>query len=101
MQNVDTRISDTDTRLSTELTSIKEELCQHIDKCNISTSAETGIKELSERESRKTNIVIFNTKESTSEDIEQRKEHDRRIVNEILGEMEIQLKIFHHRLINI
>ena len=49
-------------------------------------------KELAERESRKSNIIIYGLKESTSNQAEERKGHDKTEVDKVIGVLKVDSK---------
>ena len=86
---LDNKITEVNTQLWDEIKTLKERLDTHdkevekkIDN-KLSTSADLGIKEMSEREGRKLNMILFNVPESRSEDGEERKKHDTDMLNKI------------------
>lgn len=86
---LDNKITEVNTQLWDEIKTLKERLDTHdkevekkIDN-KLSTSADLGIKEMSEREGRKLNMILFNVPESKSEDGEERKKHDTDMLNKI------------------
>jgi hypothetical protein len=52
-----------------------------------------SIGELRERERRKTNILVYNVPESTSTDVEERKEHDRAELETLIKELDLKKEI--------
>ena len=86
ISGVDTRLEDVNKKLKQEIKDLRDQLSeqssgfdQKIDD-KLSNSAQKSIEEMSWREERKLNIVIFNVVESVSTDVEERKEHDKNIL---------------------
>ena len=79
---VGNRVTQVDTRLSKEIDELKKKIKEYED--NPQNTNETRIEELAERNKRLQNKVIFNAKESRSEDIEERKAHDKQYVEKRL-----------------
>ena len=82
---VENRVTQVDTRLSKEIDELKKKIKEYED--NPQNSNGTGIEEIAERNKRLQNIVIFNAKESSSEDIEERKLHDKQYVEKLLNDI--------------
>ena len=58
---------------------------------NTAKDTETAVlRELNDRESRKCNFIMYNVKESNSEVGVERKEHDKKILTEILAKIELE-----------
>ena len=97
--NLESKISNVEIKFSNEAQSLKAQIeasesgIERKIQEKLSSSADQNIKEMEERERRKCNIMIFNMPESGSQDKDECIMHDKKLVNQILEEIEIPAKV--------
>ena len=97
--DLDTKIDDVNVKLREEISSLKDKLEENeklLDQkieSKLSASADRSIKEMTQREERRQNLVLFNVPESDSVESEDRKMHDSVFLKDIQSAMGTNAKL--------